>query len=113
MLPVMIRDHARTGVRSSTHTRSCAGTIAEMSLMQQVCCMYALKTRRYNMRNNEVPLSQCPLCGSVTDPDAVDAGIMRRDESKRNIFLAGAFCGALGLGLLVLFFGTGSCPGIL
>jgi len=63
--------------------------------------------------SGEVPLSQCPLCGEETDPHAVDEGITKRDQSNKNIFLWGVASGALAMGLLVLFFGTGSCPGIL
>lgn len=44
---------------------------------------------------NEVPLSQCPLCGEETDPDAVDSGINRRDNTKIKIFAVGILIGGL------------------
>ena len=42
---------------------------------------------------NEVPLSQCPLCGEETNPDEVDAGIDRQFRTEMKILLVGVILG--------------------
>ena len=42
---------------------------------------------------NEVPLSQCPLCGEETDPDAVDSGIDKQFKTEMKILLVGVILG--------------------
>jgi hypothetical protein len=52
------------------------------------------------LAGDDLPLSQCPMCGCETDPDEVDRGIWRQNKLITTTFWVGASVGAMIMGIV-------------